>query len=400
MAGSKEDPVNELIRKVVELVEKFGEIEIENVELTTEELRLMFQPLVQTVVKRAEAALKAEEKPPQLIKVTFTPYLEKFPGQIVEVQIGATKSEGGTRGKVVKIGGERTMPFYSFEASNPNKPAFAMDVFDMPIPLAKPVKQMVEDVMHDPAEWAKKCVNKFGAQIISLNLVSTDPLLEDRPIQQAMKAVENVLQAVDVPLIIGGSGNPQKDPLVLSAAAEVAHGEKVVLNSVSASMDYKTVVKAAKEHGHAVVAFTPMDMNNQKRLNRLLLDEGLPKNQIIQDPTTAALGYGLEYAFSLEERIKLAGLMGDEDLQMPIMAAASNAWGAREAWMKVEEWGPREIRGPLWETITCVALMMAGADLFMISHPATVRVARKLADALFGEGTCEQKIENWITSLK
>lgn len=400
MTKAKEDPANELVRKILDLVENYGEIEIENVELTAEELSLIIQPVVQAAVRRAEAAMKVEEKPPELLKTTFTPYLERFPGQIVEVQIGAMRSEGGTRGKVVKIGGERTMPFYSFEATNPNKPAFAMDVFDMPITLTKPVKQMVEDVMHDPAEWAKKCVNKYGAQIVSLNLVSTDPLLEDRPIQQAMKSVENVLQAVDVPLIIGGSGNPQKDPLVLSAAAEAAHGENVVLNSVTIDMDYKKVVKAAKEHGHSVIAFTPMDMNNQKRLNRLLLDEGLPKNQIIQDPTTAALGYGLEYAFSLEERIKLAGLMGDEDLQMPISAAASNAWGARESWMKVEEWGPREIRGPLWETVTCVALMMAGADLFMISHPATIRVAKKLADSLFGEGACEQKIEGWVTSLK
>jgi len=397
---SKEDSVNEFIKKMMNLLQDFGEIEIENVELTTEELRLMIQPVVQAAARRSEVVQKVEEKPLELVKATFTPYLEKFSGQIVEIQIGATKSEGGTRGKVVKIGGERTMPFYSFEASNPNKPAFAMDVFDMPISLTKPVKQMVEDVMYDPAEWAKKCVNKYGAQIVSLNLVSTDPLLEDRPIQQAMKNVENVLQAVDVPIIIGGSGNPQKDPLVLSAAAEVAHGEKVILNSVTVDMDYKKVVKAAKEHGHTVVSFTPMDVNNQKRLNRLLLDEGLPKNQIIQDPTTAALGYGLEYAFSLEERIKLAGLMGDEDLQMPILAAASNAWGARESWMKVDEWGPREIRGPLWETVTCVSLMMAGADLFMISHPATVRVAKKLADSLFGEGSCEQKVESWVTSLK
>jgi acetyl-CoA decarbonylase/synthase complex subunit delta len=397
---SKEDSVNEFIKKMLNLLQDFGEIEIENVELTTEELKLMIQPVVQAAVRRSDVVQKVEEKPLELVKATFTPYLEKFSGQIVEIQIGATKSEGGTRGKVVKIGGERTMPFYSFEASNPNKPAFAMDVFDMPISLTKPVKQMVEDVIHDPAEWAKKCVNKYGAQIVSLNLVSTDPLLEDRPIQQAMKNVENVLQAVDVPIIIGGSGNPQKDPLVLSAAAEVAHGEKVILNSVTVDMDYKKVVKAAKEHGHTVVSFTPMDVNNQKRLNRLLLDEGLPKNQIIQDPTTAALGYGLEYAFSLEERIKLAGLMGDEDLQMPILAAASNAWGARESWMKVDEWGPREIRGPLWETVTCVSLMMAGADLFMISHPATVRVAKKLADSLFGEGSCEQKIESWVTNLK
>ena len=111
----------------------------------------------------------------------------------------------------------------------------------------------------------------------------------------------------------------------------------------------------------------------------------MPKNQIIQDPTSAALGYGLEYAYTLMERTKLAALMGDEDVQMPIIAAASNAWGAREAWMKAPEWGPREVRGPLWETVTCLSLMMAGADIFMISHPATVRVAKRFLESIYGK---------------
>jgi len=395
----EDNGIHELTKKIAELVEKFGEIEIEGPEISADELTFLLQPTVQTAIQRQLPVNKTADKPLGFISTKFTQPIEEFPGNVVEMQLGATKKEGGTRGNVLKIGGHKTMPFYSFESINPNRPVFAMDVFDMPIKLAKPVKQSVAEVMDDPAEWAKKCVNEFGAEMVSFNLVSTDPLLEDRPTEQAAKAVEKVLEAVDVPIIVGGSGNREKDPLVLEAVAKIAHGEKIILNSVSVDMDNKRVVKAAKEHGHSVVAFTPMDVNNQKRLNRILLDEGLPKNQILQDPTTAALGYGLEYAFSLEERIKLAGLMGDEDLQMPIMAAASNAWGAREAWMKTEELGPREIRGPLWETVTCVSLMMAGADLFMISHPATVRVAKKLAANLYGENKISQEIESWITNI-
>lgn len=398
---SQKDDASLLMKKIAEFVEKFGEIEIDGAEIRAEELTLMLQPIVRSALPPPPRVVAPKEEfPSSLLTAEFSPPLESFPGRVEEIQIGATKAEGGTRSRVVTLGGAKTMPFYSFEATNLNRPVLAMDVFDMPISLAKPVKQNVEDVMSDPAEWAKKCVRDFGADVVSFNLVSTDPLINDTPVSEAAKTVERVLQAVDAPVIIGGSGNKEKDPYVLEAVAQVAHGEKIVLNSVSTDTDYKRVVKAAKEHGHTVVSFTPMDLNNQKRLNRLLLDEGLPKNQIIQDPTTAALGYGLEYAYSIMERIRLAALMGDEDLQMPILSAASNAWGAREAWMKTTEWGPREIRGPLWEAVTCLTLMMAGADLFMISHPATVRIAKRFLDAMYGVTKTEQKAEDWITALK
>jgi len=254
--------------------------------------------------------------------------------------------------------------------------------------------------MDDPAAWAKKSVREFGADIISFNLISTDPGLKNTTAEDAAQTVRDVLKAVGVPVIIGGSGNKEKDPPVLEKAAEATHGERVLLNSVSTDTDYRRVVKAALEHGHSVVAFTPMDINNQKKLNRLLLDAGLPRDRLVIDPTTGALGYGIEYSISLLERIKLAALKGDPELQMPILSAASNAWGAREAWMKTEELGPREYRGPLWETVTGLTMMMSGADLFMISHPATVRVLRGLVDSLFGLGETDQKIENWITAIE
>ena len=169
---------------------------------------------------------------------------------------------------------------------------------------------------------------------------------------------------------------------------------------MSTDTDYRRVVKAALEHEHSIVAFTTMDINNQKKLNRLLLDAGLPKDRLVIDPTTGALGYGIEYSISLLERVRLAALKGDPELQMPILSAASNAWGAREAWMKTESLGPREYRGPLWETTTGIAALMSGADLFMVSHPATVRVLKGLVDSLLGIGETDQKIEDWITSIE
>lgn len=395
----EEKDAKALTKSLIQLIERFGDLEIENVEIKAEELTLILQPIIGTVAQAPQLVPKVEKAIETLIKAEFLPPIETYPGEIAEVRIGATRSDGGSRKKVVKIGGEKTMPFYSFETLNPNKPALTMDVFDMPIVLAKSVTQHFENVMHDPADWAKKCVEDFGAEIVSLNLVSTDPLIKNTSAKDAAKIVERVLQAVDVPLIIGGSGNKAKDPLVLEAAAEVASGERCILNSANADNDYKRIVRAAKRYGHIVVAFTPMDINNQKKLNRLLLDEGLPKEQIIMDPTTAALGYGLDHTLSIMERIKLAGLLGDNDLQMPILAPTSNSWGAREAWMKSEEWGPREYRGPLWETVTAITTMMAGGDLFMLSHPATIRIIKRLIENFYGEVDADQRIQDWITDI-
>ena len=390
-----------LAKNLIELVEKFGDIEIENVEIRADELTLILQPITSSLEQAPQLVSRVIEKEIETLLVAeFSPPIEVYPGEIAEVQIGATKSDGGSRRKVVKIGGAKSMPFYSFEATDQNKPVLAVDVFDMPIKLAKSVKQHFKDVMEDPAEWAKKYVEDFDAEIVSLNLISTDPLIKDTSVKDAAKTVEQVLQAVDVPLIIGGSGNKAKDPLVLEAAAEVSSGERCILNSANADNDYKKIVKAAKQYGHSVIAFTPMDINNQKKLNRYLLDEGLPKEQIIMDPTTAALGYGLDYTLSLMERIKLAGLLGDSDLQMPIVAPTSNAWGAREAWMKSEKWGPRELRGPLWETITTITVMMSGGDLFMSSHPATLRVVKKMMQNLYGEVESEQRTQDWISEIQ
>ncbi len=397
--GEAESRSMDLVKDLWRMVEDLGEIEVENVTLEAEELTFIMQPIVSSAVQGVPAQRGEESQVLRLLEAKFNPPLEEYPGQIAEVQIGATKSEGGSRGGVVKVGGAKSMPFHSFEAESPNRAAFAMDIFDIPIKLAKVVKVHYEDVMQDPAEWAKKVV-EFGADVVSLNLISTDPLLDDTSPRESAKVVENVLQAVDVPLIIGGSGNMEKDPLVLQAAAEVADGERVVLNSAKTDNDYKKIVQIANKHGHTVIAFTPMDINNQKKLNRMLVDEGLPRDRILIDPTTASLGYGIDYTISLMERIKLAGLLGDEDLQMPIIAPASNAWGAREAWMKSEELGPREYRGPLWEAITTLTALMAGGDIFMVSHPATVRVIKKLIEDMRSSsakgGTV---VEDWVTAL-
>ena len=328
--------------------------------------------------------------PEKLIEAKFEPYKVEYPGKIEEVTLGATKSEGGTRGYTVTVGGERSLPFYIFDAEQKHLPVVAIDVFDMRIGLAKAVRMHYDDVMDDPAEWAKKAVNKFGADLVTIHLISTDPLIKDTPVNEAVKVLEDVLQAVKCPIIVGGSGNKEKDPKVLAKAAEVCEGERVMLASATLD-DWETVAEAAKKYGHVVLAWTQMDINSQKTLNKYLLKRaGVPRDSIIQDTTTAALGYGLDYAYTTMERARIAGLKGDSDLAFPISSGTTNAWGAREAWMTESpiegdsDWGPRELRGPIWEIVTGLTLALAGVDLFMMMHPGACATLKEISNTLGG----------------
>ncbi len=377
------------LTELIKMLGKVEEIELENIDVIAGELGLILPTI--SAIKR-ESVKKAEYR-----DLNFEIPLANFTGEVLEVELGATKANGGTRENVIKVGGERTMPFYNFEALNPNEPVIAFDVFDTKIHLAGPVRKHFEDVLEDPAEWAKRCVDKYGADMVTIHLISTDPVIKDTSAREAAKTVENVLQAVKVPIMIGGSGNPEKDPEVLEKAAEAAAGERCVINSASMSLDYKRIAKACVDYGHVVLSWTSLDINDQKTLNKYLMDAGIKKEDMIMDPTTAALGYGLEYSFSIMERIKLAGLKGDKDLQMPIASGTTNAWGAREAWMENPEWGDREKRGPLWEAITALTLCLAGSDLFMMMNPTAMQLFRDIIKCLCGFKETESlDIKNWI----
>lgn len=377
------------LTKLRDMLEKVEELELENVDMIAGELEFVL-PAV-SAVKRV-AVERAEYR-----DLDFEIPLEDFPGQIGEVELGATKANGGTRKNVIKVGGEKTMPFYHFEARNPHKPVIAYDVFDTKINLAGPVRKHFEDVLEDPAEWAKRCVKKYDADMVTIHLISTDPAIKGTSAREAAKTVEDILQAVKVPIIIGGSGNPDKDPEVLEKAAEVAEGERCIINSASMNLDYKRVAKACLDHGHVVLSWTQLDINDQKTLNKHLLELGIKREDMIMDPTTAALGYGLEYSFSIMERIRLAALKGDKDLQMPISSGTTNAWGAREAWMKTPEWGDREKRGPLWEAVTALTLCLAGSDLFMMMNPTAVQLFEDTVESLCGFREVEPlDVKDWI----
>jgi len=386
--------------RLMELLAKLQEVELEDFEMDVGDLEIWLQPgavaAPRAVLPKVAPPVRA--KPTKILEAEFVPPVETYPGKVVEVKLGATRSEGGTRGKSVIIGGETTPAFYTFERPTPHSPVVALDVFDIKVPLAKAVKMHVKDVLEDPAAWAKLAVEKFGADLVTLHLISIDPFLKDTSPSEAVKTVEDVAQAVDVPLVIGGCGDPKKDTDVFEAIAETFAGERFLISSITRDMDVERCAKFVKKYGHVALSFTPMDLNLARELNRKLYDF-LSKEEIVMDLTTAALGYGLDYAFTNMERARLAALMGDPELAHPMSSGTTNAWAAREAWLKMApEWEPRELRGPLWEVTTALTLLLAGVDLFMMMHPAAVRTLKGIINQLnSGSSGNADKLVEWVS---
>ncbi|MEM3696436.1 MAG: CO dehydrogenase/acetyl-CoA synthase subunit delta [Candidatus Bathyarchaeia archaeon] len=386
--------------RLIELLAKLQEIELEDFEMSVGDLEIWIQPgaVAAPAITVPKIVPPAKAKPTAIIETEFIPPVETYPGRVVEVKLGATKSEGGTRGKSIIIGGETTPAFYTFERAMPHPPVIAVDVFDMKVPLPKAVKMHVKDVMEDPAAWAKLAVEKFAADLLTVHLISVDPLIKDAPPKEAVKTIEEVAQAVDVPLIIGGCGDPVKDADVFEAVAETFAGERFLISSITRDMDVERCAKFVKKYGHVALSFTPMDLNLARELNRRLYDF-LPKEDIVMDLTTAALGYGLDYAFTNMERARLAALMGDPELAHPMSSGTTNAWAAREAWLEMApQWEPRELRGPLWEVITALTLLLTGVDLFMMMHPAAVKTIKDVINQLLGSGSGNaERLMEWVS---
>ena len=402
LSEKEEKPTGlKLSPRLLELLAKLQEIELEDFEMNVGDLEIWLQP--GAITGPAFAPTKVSPplmaKPTAIIETEFVPPVETYPGKIVEVKLGATRGEGGTRGKALIVGGETAPAFYTFERPVPHLPVITLDVFDTEVPLAKAVKMHVQDVIGDPAAWAKLAVEKFNADIVTIHLISIDPLVKNSSPKEAVKTVENVAQAVDVPLVIGGCGDPLKDADVFAEIAETFAGERFLISSITRDMDVERCANFVEKNGHVALSFTPMDLNLARELNRRLYDF-LPKEDIVMDLTTAALGYGLDYAFTNMERARLGALMGDPELAHPMSSGTTNAWAAREAWLKMApEWEPRELRGPLWEVVTGLTLLLAGVDLFMMMHPAAVRTLHDISKQLVsGDSGNTDKLVEWVST--
>jgi acetyl-CoA decarbonylase/synthase, CODH/ACS complex subunit delta len=307
-----------------------------------------------------------------------------YNGKVKEIKLGSPN-------QTISVGGETCYPFYLFEGNMPNRPRIAMEVWDSP-PEDWPQAALdpFAGVTNDPVAWAKKCIQDYGAEMICLQLVSTDPNGMNRGADEAAVLVKNVSDAINVPLIVWGVANPDKDTEVLRKVAEVCQGKNLILGPLE-DKDYKKIGAAAIGYQHTIAASSPIDINLAKQLNILLGNLGVPDNSMIMDPTVSSIGYGIEYCYSVMERIRAAGLtQSDEKLQYPLICNISKeTWKIKEAKTSEQEdpkLGDSKKRGILIEAMSANCLLLAGADILVMRHPEAIKLVKDMIEELFSPG--------------
>ncbi|MGQ9556742.1 MAG: acetyl-CoA decarbonylase/synthase complex subunit delta [Desulfurispora sp.] len=294
---------------------------------------------------------------------------EKWTSKVNEMVLGAEPN-------VVKVGGESTLPFLFFEGDMPNRPVMALEVWDMePTDWPDVLTAAFAGVLSDPAAWAQKCV-EYGADLVCLRLVSAHPDNQNASPADCAKVARAVADAVNVPLIVIGCGVEEKDAEIMTAVGEALAG-KVALLGCATPNNYKTITAACMVNGHSIIASSPLDINLAKQLNILITEMGLAANRIAIDPLVGALGYGIEYAYSIMERARIGALTGDKMLAMPVICfVGQEAWKSKEAKTTADEtpeWGDLSRRAILWETMTATTFVQAGGSILVLRHPESVK---------------------------
>ena len=306
---------------------------------------------------------------------------EKWTHKINTVTIGATASEGGTRARTITVGGETTLPFLTFEGEIPHPPVIAGLVVDV-VPEDWPdvLKSAIGDVIHSPADWARKCVEEWKTDLVCLKLLGPDPQGKNLSRDEAAKTVKAVLEAVDVPLIIWGCGDEEKDNEVLPECSQAAKGENCLIGPATET-NYRTMGAIGTADKHKLIAEAPVDINIAKQVNILLQDAGFNLSDVVMCQVTAALGYGFDYVYTIFERVRIAGLKGDKHMALPQIANVGwEAWKVKEALADEDVlpgWGKLKDRGPRWEATTAAGYLQAGADIVTLAHPDSIAVARE-----------------------
>ncbi len=351
-----------------------------------------------TVAMPAAGAAPAASGAPRIEAKELVKQIKAFPvprnkseGSIWEVKLGNTKEEGGTRGKTYVIGGETCMPFHLWEGNMPHRPLVALEVLDNFTEKYPPVLTAIygEELLRNPVEMAKVCVDKYGADLISVSLLGTHPEKGNKSAADAVKLVGEVLQAVDVPIIVTGHTHYDKNNEVMKAIAQTFDGENLLLNWVEQD-NYKTIAGVAMAYGHTLVSQSPIDVNIAKQMNILLTNMEFPKNKIVMDPTTSAMGYGIEYTYSVMERIRVTALDGEQMLCGPILvqvgAETSKIKEAKASEADFPAWGKVEDRLAALEFGAAQSYLYAGANVVIMYHPeAAVQIKKTIDDLLDGK---------------
>ncbi|MFZ6017766.1 MAG: acetyl-CoA decarbonylase/synthase complex subunit delta [Nitrospirota bacterium] len=312
--------------------------------------------------------------------MAFVAPKETYSGKVYQVNIGMGE-------KAITFGGENVLPFHTFEGISPNRPVIAYEIQDVP-PADWPesVQEPYKGVSNDPVSWARFCQDNLKTRAIALRLIGTHPDRDNRSPEDGAVTVRDVLSAIDVPLIILGSNHAEKDASVLVAAAEAAKDRNCIIGKAQEA-NYKTIVAAAMSYNHKLIAMSELDINLSKQLNILITQMGFDRERLITDPMCSALGYGLEYTYSVMERIRLAALtQNDVTMQPPMLGdIGMYVWKVKETQASetnVPHWGSTEERGITWEAITATAMLIAGAELLIMRHPKAVEVVEKVIEEL------------------
>ncbi len=312
---------------------------------------------------------------------------ETWPGVIGTVTIGATPDDGGTRKSIVTVGGHASLPFRDEDAPSAHAPVVALQVFDAVPDWPDNLKTPLAGVLDSPADWARMGVEQLGVELILLRLMSVHPEVGGGSVADAVNTVRSVLEAVDVPLIIAGCGDAGTDNELWPAVTEAARGENCLVG-MGEPDNYKTLVVACMADGHSAIAQAPIDVNIQKQLTILMTEMGLPAGRIVMLPGDASLGYGIEYEYSIMERIRMAALQGDAMLAQPVIAVVGEqAWKAKEARLaeaEMPEWGDAAMRGPAWEAATAAMFLQSGTDIVALLHPEAVANTQRTIAELVG----------------
>ena len=306
-----------------------------------------------------------------------------YSGRIREINLG-------TDDKPVMTGGASRYPFHLFEGSIPNPPRIAMEIYDTPPDnWPEAAIEPFKDVIDDPVKWAEKCISSYKAELICLQLASTDPNGLNRSAEEAAETVKRVSAAVNVPLIVWGTANQEKDTEVLKKVAEECHDRRLILGPAEEG-NYKKIAATALAYKHMLIASSPIDINMAKQLNILLSNIGMPEENILIDPTVSSIGYGIEYCYSIIERIRIAALTQQDDkLQMPIICnVAKEVWKTKEAKLgsdEAPELGDACKRGILLEAMSAMILLLAGGDIAVMRHPEAIKLVSEAIAELNGQ---------------
>ena len=295
--------------------------------------------------------------------------------------------EFGTGDKAVKIGGENVFPLYSFDAAIENAPKVGIEITDFGMEHEPECIKKYYEGCATLADMARKAASMEGVDFLSFRMEGGDPNGANKSTEELIGELKEIADAVDLPLVVCGCKNVEKDAELFSKAEDALNGKNAVILSAKEE-NYKTVGAAAGlAYKQIVGAESAVDINLAKQLNVLISQLGVDSKSVVMNVGSAAVGYGFEYVISTMDRVKAAALQqGDANLQMPIITpVASEAWGVKEAMASetdAPEWGSQEERGIDMEVETAMAVIAAGSNAVILKHPESIKIISGLMKEL------------------